>query len=578
MIKYIINKLNDERINNFRELVSNIAHRKVMTLLYTVFFSIIFEMFGFMLILLFLRLTMLSDDEKAFKLNQLNSFFFENVNFINYEIIAFCVIFLYVLGVALRLFAQRKQFDFIMSLEKVIGVRLLNEYLHEPFSNHKNDHTSYLSKNILQDVSQIVGGFILPFITGLSNLMIIFVLLLFGAYINFVITISLIFGGVIIFWLSLLIIKPILKSIAIEKNVAAKERYRFVSELLNTLSEIYVGNLKGRYVKKFSEITTNYTEPQGRFLHISNSPSIILEFILVLLILSVLFLINEDLTNLSIIANLSFIIVITTRLLPAVNRAYQANSQISFSLPLAHEIVHRLSREKIVNEYLEFGNFKELAMNNIDVGYANNQKILKNISLKITKGQNVLIRGESGCGKSTFLEIMIGLLEPDSGEITINCKKLSKKYTSSWWTHIAYVPQQSALFDTSIKANIIMHRKYNEKLYSLCLEITAICTMLDRFVDRDNHIIGEKGGLLSGGQRQRVGLARALYKEPQVLFLDEATSALDIDSKIQIICDLHKSFPTMTIVSVSHDNEILELYDEIWCIKNKEIINETIKK
>lgn len=578
MIKYIINKLNDERVNNFYKLVSNIQKKKVMTLLSTVFFAIIFEMFGFMLILLFLRLTLLSNDEKALKLNQLNSLFFENSHFINYELIAFFVIFLYLLGVALRLFAQRKQFDFVMSLEKIIGVRLLNEYLHEPFSNHKNDHTSHLSKNILQDVSQIVGGFILPFITGLSNLMIVFVLLLVGVYLNYKITLSLIIGGTLIYWISLLFVKPILNSIAIEKNVAAKERYRFLSELLNTLSEIYVGNLKGRYIKKFSEATTKYTEPQGRFLHISNSPTIILELIVVLLILSALLFINEDLTKPSTIASFSFLLVLATRLLPAINRLYQANSQISFSLPLAREIVNRLNHKKIATEHIEFGEFKELVMNNIDVGYSSNQIILNNVSLKIRKGSSVLIRGESGCGKSTLLEVMIGLLEPQNGEVTINNIKLIPKFTSGWWSHIAYVPQQSALFDTTIKSNIIMHRKYDEALYNLCLHITGINLMLDNFKDRDNHSIGEKGSLLSGGQRQRIGLARALYKEPQVLFLDESTSALDTKSKIQIMHDLNNEFPNTTIISVSHDQEILELYDEIWYIKNKEIKNETVKK
>jgi len=205
--------------------------------------------------------------------------------------------------------------------------------------------------------------------------------------------------------------------------------------------------------------------------------------------------------------------------------------------------------------------------------YNNNIEILKNINLDIKKNETIGIKGHSGAGKSTLLNIICGLLTPSSGQILLDNNDISKVYRS-YQRKIGYVPQKIYLVDDSIIKNIIFgqsKKEFNYNLFDNVIKKSNLKEFIDNLKNKEETIIGERGSKLSGGQQQRIGIARALYKKPEIIIFDEATNALDVNSENEILKTINALKKDNTIIIVSHKDSVLDYCDRIFEIKNKTI-------
>jgi ABC-type bacteriocin/lantibiotic exporter with double-glycine peptidase domain len=204
--------------------------------------------------------------------------------------------------------------------------------------------------------------------------------------------------------------------------------------------------------------------------------------------------------------------------------------------------------------------FKILKFDNVNFHYAEEEKVLESVNFEIEKGDKVLIQGETGSGKSTVLNLIFGLIKPTGGKITFNGKqiKLNDILKSNL---IGYTPQNTHLLDGTLQFNVSLEEsseKIDHKKLTQILKICELKGFLDKLEKKIELNVGESGKMLSGGQKQRVGLARAIYKNPQILIFDESTSSLDKKTEKLILKKILENFPHKTMIFVSHDLNLIE--------------------
>ncbi len=223
------------------------------------------------------------------------------------------------------------------------------------------------------------------------------------------------------------------------------------------------------------------------------------------------------------------------------------------------------------NQHIHFE--KEIDIENLTYAYPDSRNVLENFNCRITKGEYVGFKGSSGVGKSTLFNLLIGLLEPASGAIRIDNTPLSAGNRSSWLKHVGYVPQDVFIFDGTLAENIALgYRQVDRDKVEKTLAMVSLGSWVNSLPEGMDSVLGEAGSKLSGGQRQRIGIARALYKEADVLFLDEATSSLDNQTEMEInetLMQLRGSCSGLTIFSIAHRESSLKYCDRIITLRNE---------
>ena len=241
----------------------------------------------------------------------------------------------------------------------------------------------------------------------------------------------------------------------------------------------------------------------------------------------------------------------------------------------------KFNKDQIVldNEMINLDfNFESMELKNIFFNYKKNKTILQNINFKIKKGSKFLIQGKSGCGKSTFLDIICGLLPPEQGKILINEIEATEIDKKKLLSKISYVSQIPFILDDDIISNVALGKQNNYDLKKIkkILEIVELKNFADNINSDVPNRLGERGSLISGGQKQRIAIARALYFDPQILILDEATNSIDYDTEIKIIRNIVNEYSNLTIIKVSHSKHNYKNIFEKYELKDNKLINTTI--
>jgi ABC-type multidrug transport system fused ATPase/permease subunit len=217
---------------------------------------------------------------------------------------------------------------------------------------------------------------------------------------------------------------------------------------------------------------------------------------------------------------------------------------------------------------------KDLSIENLTYAYPDSGNVLDNFNCCIRKGEYVGFRGSSGVGKSTLFNLLIGLLKPSSGNICIDGIPLSVENRRSWLHHIGYVPQEVFIFNGTLAENIALGcKEIDRDRIKKILNKVSLDKWAESLTNDLDTVLGEAGGKLSGGQKQRIGIARALYKEADVLFLDEATSALDNQTEKEVnetLSQLKEFDQGLTILSIAHRESSLAYCDRIITLEDKE--------
>lgn len=486
------------------------------------------------------------------------------------------VFLLLVISLAFKALTTYAQIRFVLMREYSIGKRLIEGYLHQPYSWFLNRHSADLGKTILSEVGAVIGGGMLPLMILLAQGSVAIALLVLLLIVDplLAVTVGLVLGT---FYFGIfLLMSRILGRLGHIRIKANQERFNAIIEAFGAVKEVKVGGLERVFIDRFSISAMTYARTQATSQVISQLPRFFLEAVafggLLLVILYLLAQSQSFTEALPIIALYAFA---GYRLMPALQQIYSAFTQIRFagpSLQMLHKDLTSLSGlDKSMSQINPFDLKRDIKLNNISYSYPNSaREVLKNIDLTIQARTTVGFVGSTGSGKTTTIDLVLGLLQPEGGGILVDGNVINESNLRSWQKAIGYVPQQIYLADTTIAENIAFGVESN-KIDIDAVQRAAKIANLHDFVNNElpdgyQTKVGERGVRLSGGQRQRIGIARALYHEPQILIFDEATSALDNLTEELVMDAVKKLEHQITIIIIAHRLSTVRDCDQIFLL------------
>ena len=496
------------------------------------------------------------------------------------------VFLLLVISLIFKAFTTYVQVRFVALREYSIGKRLVEGYLHQPYSWFLSRNSADLGKTILSEVNEVIGNGISPLMELIAKsavaIALIILLIITDPKLALIVGFSL--GSV--YWAIFIFLKSYLKRIGKERLRNNQQRFISVSEAFGAAKEVKIGGLEEVYIKKFSESSQNFAQNQASSLVISQLPRFILEAIAfggIMLIILYMMMKTGGFNNA--LPIISLYVFAGYRLMPALQQIYGSFTQLTFIGPSINILSNDIKNLKIYNSNQDQGVLslnKSIRLKNICYSYPNTSRIaLKNININIPAKSIVGLVGTTGSGKTTAVDIILGLLEPQKGTIEIDGHIITKKNSRSWQRSVGYVPQHIYLADDTIAANIafgVDPKNMNQEDIERASKIANLHEfVVSELSEKYKTTIGERGVRLSGGQRQRIGIARALYHKPKVLILDEATSALDNQTEKLVMDAVKNISKDVTIIMIAHRLNTVKNCDIIYKLENGEIINNEIK-
>lgn len=483
-------------------------------------------------------------------------------------IFVFCVKNLY-LACQLKM-----QINFSLKNQIYFSKMLMREYLFKPYLFHLNHNTATILRNVNNSGRVIFTDMYVSAFQLLTEIITAFIIWLMLLWIDiFTATIAAGFMAILLYSIMQVFRKKITEQ-GIKQNEYAVSYLKWVNQGLGAIKETKVLRKENYFLHEFAKAYGEFGNANRKFLFINQLPRMIIETVVVsglLLLIIVKMLLGAPTEQ--IVPILGVLALAAFRLMPSANRIVNLSNTIRFSMPLFDEVYNEYIdiknnklRKNLINSITETNkiNFdNEIKINNLCFNYSKNKTVLNNISFIIPKGKFVGIIGPSGVGKTTFVDILLGLLEPTNGNITVDGINIFSNIRG-WQAKLAYVPQSIYLIDGTIKENIALgvpEKEIDNELIDKVLYMAELYDFVYSQPDNINTNVGERGVKLSGGQRQRIGIARALYQQPEVLILDEATSALDNETEKSITDTILKLKGKITIIAIAHRTSTLEQCD-----------------
>ena len=493
------------------------------------------------------------------------------------------VFVLSIISLIFKAFTTYFQTRFVQMREYSIGKRLVEGYLHQPYSWFLNQNSSELGKTILSEVNQVISGGIKPLIDLIAKSMITIALIVLLIIANpklaliISVSLSLVYGFIFFF------IRSYLNKIGEKRLKNNQLRFKTVSEAFGAAKEIKVGGLEQTFINSFSNSAQILAQTQAISSILSQLPRFFLEAIAfggTMLIILYMMKLTGSFNN--ILPIISLYVFAGYRLIPALQQIYSSFTRLTFVGPSLNKLYHDMNKLKSVEQNQNEGVLKlnkSIVLKNLCYDYPNaSRTALKDINLIIPVKSTVGLVGTTGSGKTTTVDIILGLLEAQKGTLEIDGKIITKKNLRSWQCSIGYVPQHIYLADDTVEANIAFGLN-NEDISQEGVEKAAKIANLHEFIIEElpkkyQTIIGERGVRLSGGQRQRIGIARALYHNPQVLILDEATSALDNKTEKAVMDAVNNLSKNITTILIAHRLKTVENCDIIFKLEKGRLIDQ----
>lgn len=497
---------------------------------------------------------------------QNNRDFIVYLGFISLFIVVFSAFFKIITQYALNRFSSLQRHYF--------STRLLKIYLQQKYEFFIQRNSSSLVKNVLSETDQLVWSMIQPALLILSYGLVICAMigiLLFYDPVMAISTATILVGFYLgIYW----VVKNRLNSIGESFTQANAERYQSCQEVLGGIKDVIINNAQQGYMEYFSTHSRIFARHLATRDTLGQIPLYIVETVgygCLIILAIVLVISGKDVTH--ILPVLGLYGFAAYRMLPAAQNIYRSITQIKFSENVFSHIKQEFELEQhsyeqpLEQDTLVFK--REMRLENISFAYPNrtDKLILDDFNLIISKNSSVGIVGKSGSGKSTLMDIMLGLLQPLQGKVFIDDVELTTHNLADWYQLVGYVPQHIYLADKSIAENIAFGVPF-DTIDMQAVEFAARQAQIDQFITQQlpkgyATMVGERGVMLSGGQRQRIGIARALYKNPQILFMDEATSALDMETEAAVNEAIQSLSGQKTMVIIAHRESAVAKCDRI---------------
>ena len=498
-------------------------------------------------------------------------------------VLGICLFVLFVISLTVKAVTYYLQVRFVQMCEYKIGKRLVEGYLHQPYSWFLNRHSAELGKTILSEISRVISGAISPMMDlisrGMLAIAIIFLLIIVDPKLALIVGISLASTYGLIFYF----IRNYLKRIGKESLRNNELRFTAISEAFGASKEIKVGGFEQTYIRRFSQAAKIFAQNIAYAQITSQLPRFILEAIAfggILLI--VLYKMGQTDSFNNALPIISLYVFAGYRLMPALQQIYTSFTSLTFSSASLDKLYNDIKSLKPynINPDQNFISLNQgIILKNVHYKYPDaSRSSLEDISLNIPVKTTVGLVGATGSGKTTTIDIILGLFEAQKGTLEVDGKIITKENSRSWQKSIGYVPQHIYLSDGTIAANIafcVDSNDINQEAVEKAAKIANIHDFISEELPKQYQTtIGERGIRLSGGQRQRIGIARALYNNPLVLVLDEATSALDNQTEKVVMEAINNLGKNLTIILIAHRLSTVKNCDKIFLLEKGQLKNE----
>ena len=490
-------------------------------------------------------------------------------------------------GLLLKAYAFYTVYKFTMMRSYTISNRMLRGYLFQPYTWFLNRHSAEIGANILGDVAKVTTKSLLPAMKVLA----------YGTVVLGLITLLIIIRPAVAFAAAVLlggsyalvyvVVRKYLHRLGHERHVANKQRFQIAGEALGGIKDVKLLGLEEAFLNRYRKPALEVSRHDATSTILADLPHYLLEAVAFGGMLAfVLYLLVTGSGSLSsIVPILAVYAFASIRIFPALQRIYNSLANMRFSQPTLDRLYEDIKaaeanmltmppREKnVVAMRLTEG----LELEDIHYTYPQAERpALRGLTLAIPARGTIGIVGGTGAGKTTAIDIVLGLLNPDQGRLLVDGVPVTSANLRAWQRSIGYVPQQIFLTDDTVSANIAFGHEANE-IDQAAVERAAKIAEIHDFVLSDMPqgyatSVGERGVRLSGGQRQRIGIARALYHDPDVLILDEATSALDNLTERAVMDAVHNLGHAKTIIMIAHRLTTVRDCDTIFMLENGQVV------
>jgi ABC-type bacteriocin/lantibiotic exporter with double-glycine peptidase domain len=523
-------------------------------------------------------------DDGVDKIKAFGSNFNFNVSALDVLIFFFIV---FVIRSFLSLFVSYLRQKLIKDINDYLSHKVYSKYLRKNFLFFVNSNSSSFISRIIVEIEKFAYRLIDSLFYLLTDIAIIIIIISYLFYIYFLPALIFFVITLAFFGFFFKTYKYIFKELGQKKLFYDEKKIKQLQDSFYVIQSIKLENLENFFIDKFKISTEKSSYSTFLSSFITELPKNLIEVAMLAIVAMLIGLLFYyfHLPKHEVLSILGLFVFAMFRLLPSSNRVLHAINSIRFHSASINVLKKELELEDDIAEeavgiYEDADNYKNkiafneaIKLKNLSFSYGNNIDILKNINLEIKKNKTIGIKGDSGVGKSTLLNIICYLLFPTEGKVLIDNKEISKTY-KNYQKQIGYVPQKIYLTDDSIVNNIIFGKKiaeFDQNLFKEVIQKANLEDFLNKLENKENTLIGERGSKLSGGQQQRIGIARALYKKPEIIIFDEATNALDQNSENEILETIKILKKTNTIIIVSHKDSVLDCCDEIFELKNKQI-------
>lgn len=516
-------------------------------------------------------------DDGVDKIKAIGNSFGANISALHVLIFFFIV---FIIRSFLSIYVSYLRQKLIKDINDNLSHKIYSNYLNKNFLFFINANSSNFLSRIIVEIDKFAYRLIESLFYLLTDIAIILIVVSYLFYAYFFPAVIFFLITFVFFGLFFRTYKYLFKELGEKKLIYDQQKIKQLQDSFYIIQSIKLENLENFFINKF-KISTEKSS-YSTFLNncITDLPKNLIEVAMlsiVALIIGLLFY-YFNLPKHEVLSILGLFVFAMFRLLPSSNRVLHAINSVRFYSASTDILKKELENINDIkkNENIDSNKFvfsDSIKLENITFSYDNKIDILKNINLEIKKNQTIGIKGNSGVGKSTLLNIICYLLHPSEGRVVIDNKDISTIY-QNYQKKIGYVPQKIYLIDDSIINNITFGTKDGELDYNLFNEVIKKANLeefLSKLENKENTSIGERGAKLSGGQQQRIGIARALYKKPEIIIFDEATNALDQNSENEILDTIKILKRENTIIMVSHKDSVLDCCDKIFELKNKQI-------
>ncbi|MBO5292270.1 MAG: ABC transporter ATP-binding protein [Lachnospiraceae bacterium] len=498
-------------------------------------------------------------------------------------IVMAALILAFVLKNLFLFFMQKRLYHFVYTNQFYTAQRLLRSYIKKDYEYFLNADTATIQRSIAADVNNMYA-LILALLQVMSEAIVFVtlgvILLKLDALMTVVIASLLVLTLIVI----KKVIKPIMNRTGKENQDYGASMYQWIAQAVTGIKEVKVTGKEQYFIDEYMKQGEGFIKAMERFCLFSNSPKLLIETVCIAgMVAYMLCMILAGNNVGDMLPVLGAFAVAAMRLMPSASRINNQLTQMAYCEPffmnVSDNLVEDISEENTDLSYAvdtkeKLPVTREITLRDITYAYPNTEKLIfDHADLTIKVGSSIGIVGGSGAGKTTVVDIILGLLKLKSGTICADGVNVMEHYRE-WLKNIGYIPQMISLLDADIRKNVafgVKEEEIDEEKLWYALKEAQLDEFVNSLPDKEYTGVGERGIRISGGQRQRIGIARALYNDPEVLILDEATSALDNDTEAAIMDSINRLHGRKTMIIIAHRLQTIEKCDEVYRVENGKI-------